>query len=309
MLRAWACLFGLALLLSLASFGAQAQATRTWVSGVGDDANPCSRTAPCRTFSGAISKTAAGGVINVLDPGAYGAVTITKALTIEADGALAGVLVNATNGIIVNAGASDSVSLRGLQFHGLGSGLSAVSFLGGRQLLIERCQIEAFAQSGINFAPTVAANLVVRDTVIRSVGTGAAGFGGIVIAPGAGGSVGFSMDRVQILDSRFGLSVTGPANGAMRDSTITGSTENGVIAIGGADVAAVSLAAVHVLDSALSGVNAQGANAVIRLGDSTLTGNAQGILASGGGQVVSFGDNHNDGNLVNGAPTSTISQQ
>ena len=80
------CLLVLCLLPSFA----QAQATRTWVSGVGDDANPCSRTAPCRTFAGAISKTAAGGVISVLDPGSYGAVTITKAITLEAEGDIAG---------------------------------------------------------------------------------------------------------------------------------------------------------------------------------------------------------------------------
>src|SRR5712691_3114554 len=71
---------------------AQAQATRTWVSGVGDDANPCSRTAPCKTFAGAISKTAACGEISVLDPGGFGAVTITKSITIDGDGTLAGIL-------------------------------------------------------------------------------------------------------------------------------------------------------------------------------------------------------------------------
>src|SRR5438876_2193224 len=79
-----------------------AQATRTWVSGVGDDANPCSRTAPCKTFAGAISKTASGGEINVLDPGGFGAVTITKPISIIADHVEAGVLVSGTNGIIVN---------------------------------------------------------------------------------------------------------------------------------------------------------------------------------------------------------------
>ncbi len=86
-----------------------AQATRTWVSGVGDDANPCSRTAPCKTFAGAISKTAAGGVISVLDPGGFGAVTITKAITIESEGAIGGILVSSANGITVNAGKSDVV--------------------------------------------------------------------------------------------------------------------------------------------------------------------------------------------------------
>src|ERR1700724_2488556 len=86
---------------------ASAQATRTWVSGVGDDANPCSRTAPCKTFAGAISKTAAAGEINVLDPGGYGAVTITKSITISSIGFEAGVLVAGGNGILVNALATD----------------------------------------------------------------------------------------------------------------------------------------------------------------------------------------------------------
>src|SRR3954469_22091938 len=93
---------------------ARAQATRTWVSGIGNDADPCSRTAPCKTFAGALSKTQAGGEINVLDPGGFGAVTITKALTISADGVTAGIVVSGTNGIIVNAGTNDVVTLRGL---------------------------------------------------------------------------------------------------------------------------------------------------------------------------------------------------
>ena len=82
---------------------AQGQALRTWVSGVGDDANPCSRTAPCKTFAGAISKTAAAGEISVLDPGGFGAVTITKAITINGEGTLAGILNAGTNGIVINA--------------------------------------------------------------------------------------------------------------------------------------------------------------------------------------------------------------
>src|SRR5207244_2133274 len=86
-------MLGLALQVS----PAHAQATRTWVSGTGDDANPCSRTAPCKTFAGAISKTVAGGEINVLDPGGFGAVTITKAITISSEGFEAGVLVSGTN--------------------------------------------------------------------------------------------------------------------------------------------------------------------------------------------------------------------
>src|SRR6201993_1173764 len=106
----------------LAVAPAHAQATRTWVSGVGDDANPCSRTAPCKTWAGAISKTAAGGEIDALDPGGFGAVTITKSITLQAIGLTAGVLVSGTNGIVVN-GATDNVivTLRGLDIDGLGT--------------------------------------------------------------------------------------------------------------------------------------------------------------------------------------------
>src|ERR1700736_975208 len=94
------------IIATLFSVPANAQATRTWVSGVGDDANPCSRTAPCKTFAGAISKTAAGGEINVLDPGGFGAVTITKSISITS-GFEAGVLASASNGIIVNVLSTD----------------------------------------------------------------------------------------------------------------------------------------------------------------------------------------------------------
>src|SRR4029079_13245463 len=103
-----------------------AQATRTWVSGVGDDANPCSRTAPCKTFAGAISKTAAAGEINIIDPAGYGGVTITKSITINGGGSFASVLVSGTNGIIVNVGASDVVTIRNVSINGLGTGLSGI---------------------------------------------------------------------------------------------------------------------------------------------------------------------------------------
>src|SRR5438309_6023399 len=116
---ALASFVGAMLALCLVALPAHAQATRTWVSGVGDDANPCSRTAPCKTFAGAISKTAASGEINCLDPGGFGAVTITKALSIRCVGVEAGVLVSGTNGIVVQAGTTDNVMLEGLDIEGL----------------------------------------------------------------------------------------------------------------------------------------------------------------------------------------------
>src|SRR5215217_9314545 len=129
-------------LIAGATFGlaspAYSQATRTWVSGVGDDANPCSRTAPCKTFAGAISKTAAGGEINVIDPGGFGAVTITKSITIDGGGTLASVLSVGTNGIVVN-GAGVIVTLRNLSINGAGPGINGIRFVQGSALHVENC--------------------------------------------------------------------------------------------------------------------------------------------------------------------------
>src|SRR4051794_5850864 len=144
-----ALLMSFLVLLTL-SATAQAQATRTWVSGVGDDANPCSRTAPCKTFAGAISKTATGGEINVLDPGGFGGVTITKAITISSEGFEAGVLVSGTNAIIVNAPTTANVVLRGLDIEGLGTGLVGIKVLAAGNVHVENCTINNFTQNGID---------------------------------------------------------------------------------------------------------------------------------------------------------------
>lgn len=151
------------LLLSGSCF---AQATRTWVSGVGDDANPCSRTAPCKTFAGAISKTAASGIIDVLDPGGFGGVTITKAITIESLGNVAGVLVSGTNAIIINAAATDTIVLRGISIDGVNTGLNGVRFIAGGKLIIEDSTIQSFTQYGVDFEPSTAAQLIMRNVTI-----------------------------------------------------------------------------------------------------------------------------------------------
>lgn len=170
---------GIAALFTLAS-AASAAATRTWVSGVGDDANPCSRTAPCKTFAGAISKTDAGGEINVLDAGGFGAVTITKSISIIAEGVLAGILVSGTNGVIVNAAATDKVLLQGLDFEGLGSGLNGVQILGGN-VVIRKCSIRDFTQSGVNLVGVASSRVLVQDSVINNnaVGVNVTGAGGV----------------------------------------------------------------------------------------------------------------------------------
>src|SRR6266513_23547 len=186
-------LAAVAAVVSLGAGAAQAQATRTWVSGVGDDANPCSRTAPCKTFAGAISKTAASGEINCLDPGGFGAVTITKAITIACEGVTAGVVVPGTNGIIVNAGVNDNVTLRGIDINGAGTGLNGIRFLAGKALIVDNCQIYGFTTRGIDVALSAAASVDVKDTRINNVGGD-----GIRVASTAGGAS-FSAERVTSL--------------------------------------------------------------------------------------------------------------
>src|ERR1700761_8481508 len=126
----------------MAPTGASAQATRTWISGVGDDVNPCSRTAPCKTFAGAISKTAARGEIDALDPGGFGAVTVTKSIVIDGGGGqAASILASGTSGITINAGASDVVILRNLRIEGVGSGLDGVRILSAAMVVVDNLEI------------------------------------------------------------------------------------------------------------------------------------------------------------------------
>jgi len=130
---------------------ASAQATRTWVSGVGDDLNPCSRTAPCKTFAGAISKTASPGIINCLDAGAYGAVTITKSITIDCTGTFAGIITGGGQGIVVNALTTDNVVLRGIDINGAGvtPGTNGISIVQAGKVDVVNTNIAGFNTTGI----------------------------------------------------------------------------------------------------------------------------------------------------------------
>src|SRR5690349_17936921 len=144
-------ILGTTLVSALYTAPAHAQATRTWVSGTGNDANPCSRTAPCLTFAGAIGKTAAGGEINVLDPGSFGQVTINKSITISSQGFEAGVLATSGNAIVVSAAATDVVVLRGLDIEGQGTALDGIKVTGALQALhVENCTINNFRGTGGN---------------------------------------------------------------------------------------------------------------------------------------------------------------
>jgi hypothetical protein len=207
---------------------AQAQATRTWVSGVGDDANPCSRTAPCKTFAGAISKTAAGGEINVLDPGGFGAVTITKSISIIADHVEAGVLVSGTNGIVINTLSTDHVLLEGLDIEGLGTGLNGVNIVGTGTIVIRRSSIRNFTGNGVNLVGTTNARVTVLDCIIKNNG------GGINVQ-GAGGvsNTGFVINSVVDSHSSFAIQIAGPGNVVISGNSLIGTGPKLAISGGG----------------------------------------------------------------------------
>lgn len=304
----WVCFVFAALLVPV--LPASAQATRTWVSGVGDDVNPCSRTAPCKTFAGAISKTATAGEINVLDPGAFGAVTITKSITISSEGFEAGVLATlGSNGIVINAPATAVVVLRGLDIEGAGSGANGIRFLAGGTLHVEGCTINGFTQKGIDFQPIGASKLFVRDTVVRnSIGAGVSG--GIFIRPTATGTAQVALDNVQMLNNQFGLRVEGGSQATVTRSIADGNALNGFQAIATAvGPAFLALESVVVSNNGTNGIRADAAGGVVRISNTTVMDNMDnGLLAAGGGALISFGNNSVDGNGVNGSPTSTVPQ-
>jgi parallel beta helix pectate lyase-like protein len=297
------------MLLLAAAAPAQAQATRTWVSSTGDDANTCTRSAPCRTFSGALVKTDAGGEINVVDSGSYGVVTIDKAITIANDGAgSAGVLGSGTNGIVVNAGTSDVVVLRGLDIEGHGTGLSGIKVLSAGVVHVENCTINNFTQKGIDFEPSAAfastSQLHVSDTIVRdNVG---ASSGGIIVKPGANVSVKGSIENTQLRNNQFGLRVEDNSQMTAKTTTAAGNVFSGFIAVSVAVVATLNLDSCVVTGNGF-GVKADNPNATARITNCTIAGNPSGgITTTGGGKVVSFGNNYN---ADAGAPTGTIAPQ
>ncbi|MDH2344386.1 right-handed parallel beta-helix repeat-containing protein [Bradyrhizobium sp. SSUT77] len=269
----WALIAGLFVTL-IASQPAHAQATRTWVSGVGDDANPCSRTAPCKTFAGAISKTAAGGEINCLDPAGYGAVTIVKAISIYCEGVVGSILASGTNGINVNAAATDHVVLRGLDIEGGGTGLKGINVLQAASVVIEHCFIRDFNSAGgvgIFVNPSnFNSMLMIRDSVISHNGTAADGAG--VQINTNGGSSRATINNTAINKNFVGLNVLGTSNVQVNNSNISENLSTGF---------------------ALSGA------ASARIGRSMIVNN---LGAATSGSVLSYLDNEINGNAPDTTP-------
>ncbi len=281
-----------------------AQATRTWVSGVGDDANPCSRTAPCKTFAGAISKTAAGGEIDALDPGGFGGVTITKAITIDGGGSLTGVLVSGTNGITVNAGANDVVVLRNLDINGLGTGLSGISLLAGRRLIVEDSKIYGFINNGIYVAPASGAvDLLVSNVTINHIVDSSSQLGAAIrIAPGASSTAEATIANTRMSGNDRGLIVLDGGGATISNSYSVNNIFAGLAAIGSGRATKLTV------DSSVSvgnDVGLRSAAGSVFVSNSLIRGNTTGLVALSGGTLTSFGNNRVMENTSDGAFTAT----
>jgi hypothetical protein len=288
---------------------ASAQATRTWVSGVGDDVNPCSRTAPCKTFAGAISKTAAGGEINCLDPGGFGAVTIIKAMTISCPytegGALAG-----GNGIVINAQPTDVVYIRGLDIFGVNPPSNGIRFVAGAALHVEDSVIRRFnaaSSAGISFFPsTNNAELYVRNTLVADNGNGATG-GGIILDPNGNVSFKVVLDNVRVVNNaNVGILVdatTSTGTGlfvSIENCIVSGQAGDGVKALhpAGQQGILVTMDSCNVSNNSAVGLLGDGASATMRVGDTTISGNATGVSRLNNSQIKSYGDNRLNGNTA-----------
>jgi hypothetical protein len=277
---------------------------------VGDDVNPCSRTAPCKTFPGAISKTAAGGEIDVLDPGGFGGVTITKSITIDGKGGfVAGVLVSGTNAVIINAAATDTVYLRGLDFEGLGTGLSAIRILSAGQVIIEDCRIEGFVTAGIEVAnSTNPVEVVIRNSTV--INSGGASNAGIWVHPGGTTTAAVLVEGTLVDNNRNGIRVEDRGKMTVRESVITNSLNLGLTTRATAAAAEMLVDGCTITNSVSTGIRPVGpSTSIIRLTKSTVTMNATGLSTDAVGQIISLGNNTIRGNTVDGAPTSTVGLQ
>jgi nitrous oxidase accessory protein NosD len=291
---------------ALVATGAFAQASRTWVSGVGDDVNPCSRTAPCKTFAGAISKTAPGGQISVLDPGGFGAVTITKAITIEGGHELGSLINSFTNGIIINAGVNDNVILRNLQIDGVGSGLAGVTIFSAKNVTIDHTAIfnQGDGQNGrgINIVPTAATVRVdLHDLDIYNCGVN-----GIRSAPTGAGFVFLNADDVRIdhigtANTHDGFDIEASTGAQLKDVRVFHAAGSGLKINGGL---------ANVDDSFFSrngadGIQLNNAGAFLRISNSTMTQNGNAGVRATVGSISSYKNNRSsDNGLPDTVPTT-----
>ena len=295
--------------LAFTSF-AQAQATRTWVSGVGDDVNPCSRTAPCKTFAGAISKTAKDGEIDALDPAGFGTLTITKSLYVNGTHGqgYGSVLATLATGIIVNitdpADVRKAVRLRSLDINGSSTGIHGISIIAASAVHVEDCVIDGFLSAGngngIRVSDSDGVNLLVNNTDIHNCTTG-------VLMSTTGGFAVANMTNTRIVSNGTGISLGANAFATIKDSVVSSNSSNGVITTAGTAVG-------NVIESVLANnggtaISANVSGSRLRIASSDVYNNTVGVAFVAGAFVDSDARNRIIGNGSTTAPNGVIPQQ
>jgi hypothetical protein len=299
----------IALLLALGpNTAVQAQPARVFVAAQGSDGNPCTFALPCRTFQHAHSVVAAGGEIDVLDPAGYGALNITKSISIQGHG-FAGLAVPSGAGITINAGAADKVNLRGLLLDGIGTGGDGIAFNSGAILHVQESLIRNFSGNGINFAANATlsvSSILVADNALS----------GILVSPTGSVAVVAALDHVDLDNNLNGLRVfgsdsTGTITVTVGNSVVRKNQFQGIASL--SNFGATTLVTVRdctIASNGGVGLQANGSPvATLRMTRTTIAGNATGVQAANGGQLISFGDNSLAGNAADGAPSSTIPLQ
>jgi hypothetical protein len=299
-------------LLSVPALGipaAQAQLARSFVSAAtGNDANDCNRATPCRTFQRAHDNTFDQGEVTVLDTGGYGAVTITKSISIVSQVGEASILVSGGNtGITIDAPAGGYVSLRGLTVQGIGfGGGRGLVFNSGFALTITHCVIRNLTSDGIGFIPTTSAQLAVFDTLIADNG----GFG--IAGGGISGPVKIDLDHVQVANNSLaGIQLFGAPGGlhaSIADSVFSGNGE-GVRADGSSGQPSTAVVVRSVLSNNRDAAAMAVGNAFIGIGQSMISGNADTWFTGSGGTLWSFGDNYVLGNFDGDRLMSVIARK
>jgi hypothetical protein len=300
----WLFFVGFAISFCALTTAAQAQATRTWVSGVGDDANPCSRTAPCKTFAGAISKTSNCGEIDALDPGGFGAVTITKSITIDGGGGqVASILVAGTNGIVIANSDTTcrSVILRNLRFIGINQGLNGISVTSSSAgaVSFDNDTINGFTQACINLNATQPQLVSVSGSLLEFC----AGGGVVSSSPAATNRV--NIVNTVITGNSVGVTAHANTDLFMQGDEVSNNTTGGVLADTNS-TAKIDIDRSSVVNNLGYGVHAT-AGSFIGLSNTVVTYNSgQGLLADGGASLVTWSNNYVAGNNPDGARTGTL---
>jgi len=281
---------------------AQAQ-TRTWVSGTGNDGNPCSRTQPCLTFAGALTKTAAGGEISVLDPGGYvnSSLTINKAITINGEGTLASAVVSSGTAITVAAGATDQVILRNLSINGVGTSGVGIAVSSGN-VTVDRCFITGFTTGfvggfGILISASGSLNVDIRDTALSNNSWG-------VGAQTSSGTVTVSLDNVHINATGNGAAtLSGGVLMSVRNSHIKNASNAAVITTTGASTITVDHT---MLTNNSTAANASASGSAIRMNEVSMFDNSTGLAIGAGATIATANNNHSAGNTTSAGTNGTV---